>query len=760
MYYLIKFFFHFKRVLNALHLKLFIYGKFIIRDWIELRGGDLMLKRGFSFSIQKQQNFHLCQVVLLILVVFVGQTNITSISGANDDSIPYNFDELLELFPINETQQKILLTNGFLVIKDNWIEKSSDFYLKIQLSSVGSFVTADIMLHLFHTLIEDQLKKIEKNKLCEDLQDLLWGLYQQTLLDYYNSPNNSRIQQALKSNLVFFGVGTKLLDLDPHIPKEVNETINTFLQKISDQYPIEYFPGEDYTQYKVRGYYEGDSTLEKYFKAMKWVSRRIFRVDDNWDSNSAEDALHELRQSVLFSLTLWNDNILKSKWETLYNLTSYLVNIADSITPAILNKAINSCFGSNSRPSDFEADENITLLQIELAKPIYPSSKIDSTRQAWPGRIPQKYVQFLGEKYLPDSEVFHNVSYPNTPIRCSSGLEIAATVMGSEKADELLFEEKEKTSNLTENLIAATTYFDNLPTTYWEHSVYNSWLKTLRTLTRYETLTEPTYLPWFTQIEPWQLLRLNSMLASWTQLRHDVILYGKQTFIPECISEEKGFIEPVSAFWDSLKNMVLAVKSSCMNYLNETDRNRFLEQTEILVSLCQNFGEMAKKIEQGETLTDMEQRQIHNIGGSLHSFHMYSENEKSPALIADVLTEPNIGVTLHEATAHFNPILITYKHGGDYIAGAGLVFSYYEFTTPFGERMTDSEWLELLDQGNTPERPSWTEGFITPKLYEQPTSIPTQSSAKTTINNATPYFFAFGLMITVLLLRKRSNSKD
>ncbi|MFX0013703.1 MAG: DUF3160 domain-containing protein [Promethearchaeota archaeon] len=689
-----------------------------------------------------------------------GLTDFISISNANNDSVPYNFDELLELFPINVTQQEILLTNGFLVLNDKWIEKSSDFYLDIQLSSVGSFVTADVMLHLFHTLIEDQLKKIEKNKLSEDLQDLLWGMYQQTLLDYSNSPNNSNIQEALKRNLVFFGVATKLLELDPEIPNEVNETINSFLRKIVEQNLIEYFPGEDYTQFKVRGYYEGDSTLEKYFRAMKWVSRRIFRVDDDWDSNSTKEAIHELRQSILFSLTLWNDNILKNKWEALYNITSYLVNIADSITPAMLNKAINSCFGSNSRPSDFEADENITLLQIELARPIYPLSKIDSTRQAWPGRIPPKYIQFLGEKYLPDSEVFHNVSYPNTPFRCSNGLEIAATVMGSEKADDLLFEEKKNTPNLTENLIAATTYFDNLPTTYWERSVYNSWLKTLRTLTSYETLSKPTYLPWFTQIEPWQLLRLNSMLASWTQLRHDVILYGKQTFIPECVSEEKGLIEPVSAFWDSLKNMVLAAKRICMNYLNETDRNRFLKQTEIIISLCQNFGAMAKKIEQGETLTDMEQSQIHDIGGSLKSFHMYSENEKSPALIADVLTEPNIRVTLHEATAHFNPILIAYKHGGDYIAGAGLVFSYYEFTTPFGERMTDSEWLELLDQGTTPERPSWTEGFITPKLYEQLTSIPTQSNTRTTTNNAASYFFVFELVIIVLLLRKRSNSKE
>jgi hypothetical protein len=724
-----------------------------------------MLQRIFSFSIQKKKIFHLLPVLLQILVLMAGTTAVSSINNENNNSLPYNFGGLLELFPINETQQEILLTNGFLVLKDKWIEESSNFYLNIQDSSVGTFVTADVMLHLFHTLLEDQLKKIEKYFLCDEFQDLLWGMYQQTLVDYHTSPNNSKIQEALKNNLIFFGVGTKLLELDVPIPSEVNETINSFLQKIADQILIEYFPGEDYTQYKVRGHYEGDNTLEKYFKAMKWVSRRIFRIDDHWDPNSVAAAIRELRQSVLFSLTLWNNSFLQDKWESIYNITSVLVNTADSITPPILINAVISCFGSSPKFNDFETDENINILQTELAKPKYPLSKISSARQIVPGRIPPKYVQFLGEKYLPDSEVFHNVTYPNTPFRCPSGLEIAATVLGSKKAGELLIEEIAKTPELSNILNNGTKHFNNLPAAYWERSIYNSWLQTLRTLTSYETLPRFTPLPWFTQIEPWQILRLNCMLASWTQLRHDIILYGKQTFIPELWSEEKGLIEPVSAFWDSLKNMVLSVKQTCGNYLNETDHYRLTKQTEIILSLCQDFGAMAKKLEQGKTLTDMEQSQIHNIGGSLHFFHTYSKNEKSPALIADVLTEPNLGIVLHEATAHFNPILIVYKHGGDYIAGAGLVFSYYEFKTPLGERMTDSEWLELLDKGNIPERPSWTEGFITPILYGQSSSIPTQSTGSTTTTTTTTsytthYFFVSGLMIIVLFLGKKAKLKE
>ncbi len=732
-------------------------------------------KKEFDFIIQMIQNKTSFILILLIIMIIAEPTKIISINHTNSNESPQNFDALLEMFPINETQQKILLTNGFLVLEDRWIKKSSDFYLKILDSSVGVFVTADVMLHLFHILVEDLLIEIEKNSLYDELSGLLWGMYQQTLLDYNSSANNTNIHDAIRRNLIFFGVGTKLLSLSPSIPVEINESITSILQKIANHTLIEYFPGEDYTQYEIRGHYEGDSKLEKYFKALKWVGRRIFRISDVYDP---ENATMELRQAVLFSLTLWNDKSLRNKWETVYNITSYLANNADSITPTILMDAIITRFGATVNPRCFEADDNITLLQTELAKEIYPSSEIVSVREPFPGRIPSKYVQFLGERYLPDNEVFQNVTFPNTPVRCPSGLEIAATVLGSEKADDLLLEEKIQTPQLDGLLQDARNHFNNLPVEYWDRSMYNNWLQTLRTLTTYEILNTSTYLPWFTQIEPWQALRLNSMLASWTQLRHDIILYGKQTYVPESMNEERGLVEPIAAFWDSLDKMVLAVKQMCYDYVNTETRYRFVEQVGTLRYFCKNFGPMAKKIEQGETLSDGEQSLIHNIGGWLHYFHEYSENEKSPALIADVLTEPNLNVLLHEATAHFNPILIAYRHGREYIAGAGLVFSYYEIKTELSNRISDSEWLEKLIQGDIPERPVWTEEFLSPKLYESPrftTTHPPESSGSITTHPpespssitthsdstiATPYYFPiFAIILLVVLQRKLFRKK-
>ncbi|NMA18908.1 MAG: DUF3160 domain-containing protein, partial [Clostridiaceae bacterium] len=44
----------------------------------------------------------------------------------------------------------------------------------------------------------------------------------------------------------------------------------------------------------------------------------------------------------------------------------------------------------------------------------------------------------------------------------------------------------------------------------------------------------------------------------------------------------------------------------------------------------------------------------------------------------------------------------------------GGVYSYYEFAWPLSDRLTDSKWRELLNAGETPPQPNWTEAFIAP----------------------------------------------
>jgi len=54
----------------------------------------------------------------------------------------------------------------------------------------------------------------------------------------------------------------------------------------------------------------------------------------------------------------------------------------------------------------------------------------------------------------------------------------------------------------------------------------------------------------------WALKTLNTQLASWTQLRHDTILYAKQSYtsFSACVYPT-GFVEPRVEFWQRLRAM-------------------------------------------------------------------------------------------------------------------------------------------------------------------------------------------------------------
>jgi hypothetical protein len=44
---------------------------------------------------------------------------------------------------------------------------------------------------------------------------------------------------------------------------------------------------------------------------------------------------------------------------------------------------------------------------------------------------------------------------------------------------------------------------------------------------------------------------------------------------------------------------------------------------------------------------------------------------------------------------------------GTFQVALGGVYSYYEFTTPSSERLSDELWRSMLDSGEVPDRPSW-----------------------------------------------------
>src|SRR6185295_5440772 len=74
------------------------------------------------------------------------------------------------------------------------------------------------------------------------------------------------------------------------------------------------------------------------------------------------------------------------------------------------------------------------------------------------------------------------------------------------------------------NLAAIRAVIDAHPVSAWHQNLYVGWLDCLRTLSA--PLSSDSRLPDAMRTRAWAMKDLNTQLASWTQLRHDTILYA------------------------------------------------------------------------------------------------------------------------------------------------------------------------------------------------------------------------------------------
>jgi hypothetical protein len=629
---------------------------------------------------------------------------------------PVNLEDVRSFEEFDKAAEEMLLKNGFVVLGSRNYDRLSDLYFKLFRTNddITVFITTDALLHIFHIVYDNLLKTTEKTTLLPRMEQLIELMTAEIASEYTRLEENPFLSEAARRLWICFAVGEALIKGETSITasevEPIREEANVYLQKIYDHTVTEYYPGDDYTMYEPRGHYAGDEDLERYFRSVKWLSRRIFRV---YDPNSVEDSEYECAGAAIMGFLLMNvKNGAHPLWEDLYRVTSLLVDVADSITPVMVDEAMRNVFGTTYSTEKYmllEKHENLVKLRDELLSDRYPTSEIIPVPLLNPGDLPKKYVQFMGERYVIDGEAMQRTCFPDVPDRyLPKGLDVAATVMDSGAACEELAEEMAFYPGLKEQVDVLLNEFNLISEEKWKRSIYNAWLFTLRSLSQ-----EPGgAVPGCMKTALWQREKLNTQMASWTELRHDNILYAKQTMIPSPYNEGRGLVEPYPVFYQRLSEMckqLIDVMDSCGIELS-VHRTRL----QTLSNWGIRFGEYAEKIIAGTPLTSEEQNNIKTWGLDLLSFFSSSElPEEDPELIADIASSSLTKEVLHEAVGKINPIIIIYTDPEDSesCAAVGYVLSHYEIIEEDWNRLNDEEWKILLEE-NPPARPRWTDDFI------------------------------------------------
>jgi hypothetical protein len=149
-------------------------------------------------------------------------------------------------------------------------------------------ITTDSILHLFHVVFDCSLKYLEKNIFYPMLLEVTRFAFNSSMNDYRNAEQDNSLKYwAIRNSTVYFAVALSLMTGQTvELPPELSEDAAFFLSNILSNEPsfvpagvwyVPEFPGEcvyyDFTQFKVRGHYLGDETLERYFRTFMWYGQ-------------------------------------------------------------------------------------------------------------------------------------------------------------------------------------------------------------------------------------------------------------------------------------------------------------------------------------------------------------------------------------------------------------------------------------------------------------------------------------------------------
>jgi len=568
------------------------------------------------------------------------------------------------------------------------------------------------------------------------------------------------------------------------VPDFVKDDVANEIKLIEAHKGWEYSPifiyKEDYSQYVPRGHYNNSEKLKNYFKALMWYGRMTMLVNGSKDIEKGKsvcggydgivsdyDATMQTLQALLTSYNFMRSPDVQDKWSRMYEITSFMIGFSDDLGPYEYVKVLNDAFGKDSSPKNIQ--DNITKIEetlkalpynpriysglgeCELVMPCPPLTDENIQKlkvQAKELLNETKGFRLVGQKFTIDSWIFSEIVSPysgeytgeseeNRPFTwvktqvCGGrevrgfprGLDIMA-ILGSDRAYSILKDAGDTNySDYDKKFTEIKKEIDALPKSEWYKNVYMNWLYTLKSLL---TPSGKGY-PAFMQTKAWQDKELNSALSSWTELRHDTILYVKQSYTMsekgEGAPEEKpfpGYVEPVPEFYSRLTTLAKLTGDGLKKLLPEKNLREsdiFYWKFDELSSFSERLLEISKKELENEPLDDRDYYTIKYIGDTFErltkelSAQAANPDFLKSSLVADVHTDGNTKLVLEEATGYIKTIVVACKDSNGKInLAVGPVFSYYEFKQPMNERLTDEDWRKMLD-GEHPDPPGWVKSF-------------------------------------------------
>ena len=638
---------------------------------------------------------------------------------------------------LNDQEKTLLAKRGFVISARQSFPTFFYGYKSIYADDLPLFISADSILHAVHKSYDAILKQVEVTSLLSDLDSLLRGMHTalgagagatitgpaRTDVDLYLTVARRLLQGppatgASAGALIAPVAGASPSDVAAIVEKAQAATGLAELPLFGDPKRV-----IDFSQFKPRGHYVGLPSLEAYFRAMIWLGRTDLRL-------LVEQKFFRRQFDVSLLLAMLLDSGGADSWRRIDGILRGFVGESDNMTmldfstlSATLGAPTLAALGARS---DQELAQAITDANLGIQR---IASQILFVPPGGQNAPLDRVFLFFGQRFILDSEVLSKVVFDRVlpesgrPRMMPDPLDVAFAALSNTHAAPLLGPQLDSYQNYPAALHKARRLVVAHEPDFWTGSLYHAWLGSLRALSPPADLTAAAAqaLPAVAKSEAWSRRILNSQLGSWAELRHDTLLYAKQsyTMVPACEFPD-AYVDPYPELWAALGRYA-ARGLALVDMLPANTGGRAGIHFAEVQTVAQRLEDMARRQLTGQAFTAdqlawvnqaVNIKEVPNCGPPLQVpdgwyvrlFYEPETVKEADPTIADVHTQPGdeggalVGKVLHVATGNPRLMVMTAETCVGPRAYVGLVSAYHEKVTTDFKRLTDPEWAEELKQ--------------------------------------------------------------
>ncbi|MDA3822868.1 MAG: DUF3160 domain-containing protein [Bacteroidales bacterium] len=671
------------------------------------------------------------------------------------------FDSINHQYDFTSEEMGLLRQNYFMVSErlsyPNWIGSLADVYNR----DLPLFLSTDLILFTLHQSYDEILKQIEIKILEPNLITLLNAMHAKFSEVYAKYDSNPDLLPSLEDVDLFIAVAQSLVLNERIAPKMTDPTkYDMVMTAVKSEKMVEMplFTRADldrkldFSQFTPRGHYTDDiytlgevRTLENYFRGMMWLGRIDFLLtpppSNPWEADWEQADILRMNLSALLLNEVLNSCGEKDLLDLHEELISFMVGPDDNLTPDELSSIYSNNLDEITDLFDnekFEDFKSIIQSSDDSGQKIMSNFFFVDPDTVDPSDLPISF-KLLGQKFLIDSYIFSEVVFDRIVTNGEKQYRMlpnpldVLSVFGNENAMSLMAEEMEE-YHYAYKISELKYLVDEYDAAFWTQSLYNTWLDALIKLNP-PSIDEG--LPYFMKTTAWQHEKLNTQLTSWAQLRHDNLLYGKQSYTGGTgCSFPYTYVEPYPNFYEHL---ILFASSASLQFeelLGNIDQNLTTQITNYYDYYSHVMGMLkgiAEKELDGQVLGDEELTFLK----TMINFHMESGNSITgwindllfPSMdpwdfdytVADVHTQPTdpggavVGNVLHVGNGNINLGLVIAPSTSDpsrLMCYIGPLGSFHSKVEKNFKRLSDEEWKKLFFMQENPSRPEWAYTYL------------------------------------------------